>query len=196
MQWNVPKALASLGGISVALVVGVGAFGAANIKDATSLDRYREATVSAGVTDMMHDAIRSDVLDGLLTADTEAALANVDEHKSTMLGELDAIEVSLADSPEVQQYVSNTRPVLEEYVAAASATIEAVVTGPGTVDARLSVFTKQFEALETELAGLSEAVVVAGQVAEADNHAATESTRQLLIVATLIAAAVMAGAAR
>ncbi len=198
MQWNVPRALTTLGGISVAFVVGVGAFGALNIKDATSLGRYREASVAAGMTDMMHDAIRADVLDGLISNDADGldnAKLNVSEHKAIMLEELTIIENSLSDHPDALAYATAARPVLEEYADAAAATIDAVTSGPGTVDVRLTLFTRQFEALEEQLSGLSDEVVSAGLAAEQDNHTESVQARQLLLSATVVAAAAMAAAA-
>jgi hypothetical protein len=77
------------------------------------------ATRAALMADMMHDAIRGDVLAALLAdgngAELDQASADLAEHEATFLAQLDAVAAAGLGA-EVRSAVESVRPAVEKYV--------------------------------------------------------------------------------
>src|SRR5262249_51054412 len=120
-------ALAAVGLVAVIALGLVGYIGSRNINDGIA----RMATVSSGLrnhldTDMLHDALRADVLSALVAQNDEArteAVNEVAEHSKQIKELLEANE-QLDLGAEAHQALAETRPRLDVYTATAQREVE------------------------------------------------------------------------
>lgn len=112
--------------------------------------------------DMMHDAIRGDVLAALLAGTTDsqggqAARESFKEHAQTLH---DSVQANArAPLPQALHEPLQQLPgQAQAYTQSAEALIEAALSAPGKVDALRPGFTQAFEALETHNAALSDMI--------------------------------------
>ncbi len=135
--------------------------------------------------DMMHDALRADVLSGLVArtpAEHAAAQASVEEHAATFLEMQDA-NAGLVQDAGLQAALRDARPDLEAYVAQArrstASSGDAAVRG-------LPAFTAAFDRLAESQEALTEQVHAVGQAhADAAHDEASSTRRALLLVGAL-----------
>jgi methyl-accepting chemotaxis protein len=138
-------------------------------------------THAAGTADMMHDALRGDVL-AAQVAGTQAPeerkktiLADVAKHTKTMEQELSTISSSTED-PAVIGALGKVRPAVGAYTAAAAKLVQAALDGK--LDPALQAdFDKSFGQLEDSLAGLS-GLIEATATANVASQAAMFSTER------------------
>jgi methyl-accepting chemotaxis protein len=191
--------LFALGTTGVAMVMATGAvgfIGSSNINDGmhqmavttTALRNHMEG-------DMMHDALRADVLAALL-ADTDEARKQVAddlrEHSENFRKMID--ENAKADLGEaVNASLSAVRPKLDAYITGAERTAELARVDRAAAKVAMPQFLALFGDLETELGKLSEQVEEAVAAAGgAQDHAVTRF-RQLVAAAGVAAFVLLAG---
>ncbi|XVJ59460.1 MAG: methyl-accepting chemotaxis protein [Tepidisphaera sp.] len=181
--------------VGVTLVVGVGAVGLYSLSQSNAA--LQEIEVSAVVIqnhmecDMMHDALRSDVLASLLATtpeEHEAASSDCKEHAVTFINSLRANE-DLSLNSEISTAIAQIRPKLDEYVQMATSMVETARADRDAAMARLPEFRTSFLALETGMGDLSE--LIEGHVKSSSTHAQTSSQQ----VAALTWTALLTGAA-
>jgi hypothetical protein len=147
-----------------------------------------EGTGDALLADMMHDAVRADVLQALLSRGQgelyDTAAADLGEHSATFRAILDE---AVADdlSPEVTAAVEGVRPAVEDYLAAADQIITTAGVDPSAAGAAYPAFAASFATLEDELPVLEEAV----SAFAADAAAASGEQRRTAVVLALVVAA-------
>ena len=150
--------------LAVTGLLALGAMSFNNMHQSEKLARQVLATVTqtraAGGVDMMHDALRGDVLaaqalGGAAPDERRASLlADVARHVKLMQDDLSVLE-STASHPGVQDALRQARPAVTTYSAAAAALAEAALAGRS--DARLqATFDQGFAELEQRLAALSD----------------------------------------
>jgi methyl-accepting chemotaxis protein len=138
--------------------------------------------------DMMHDAVRADVLNALVGGDGNARqqmLDDLKEHLATLsknVGE----DAAFQGDPAVVAATSKLKAPVDAYAAAAQKIVDAAGTDPNAARAQLSDFMAQFRTLEGSMESASEAIEAhAKQVAAS---AATMGTIAMVILAiTLLA---------
>ena len=118
----------------------------------------------------MHDAVRGDVLQALLSGGTgglyDGAVADFAEHDATfreILAELTADDLST----EVNAGIEAVRRAVDAYLASAGTIITVAATDPAAARAAYPEFTATFSALEEELPALSDAVTAFAEDAAA-----------------------------
>jgi methyl-accepting chemotaxis protein len=142
--------------------------------------------------DMMHDALRADVLAALLAetpAEWQAVSANLSEH-STHFREMIAANDKLAPE-DIQDELRDVGSALDAYISSAEAIIAAARTDKANAKAMLPGFLASFEELEGRLAKVSDGIQSSASAAEND-ALQTISTAQtlgfvMLILATIVA---------
>jgi methyl-accepting chemotaxis protein len=155
-----------IGLVATAAVV-IGVFGVVAVRDlqqagdgAETLVRANAATGSALEADMMHDAIRADVLRAMLAtvaADYDSAASDLDGHAKTLLSLLsDVHDAGLGDG--AAGAVEDVTPTAEAYVSSAKDLIALVGTDPQAARAAYPSFQKAFDQLEQDLPAVGEAV--------------------------------------
>jgi methyl-accepting chemotaxis protein len=151
-----------------------------------------EATGDAMLADMMHDAVRADVLQALLSAGHgdlyDGAVAGVAEHSKTFR---DVLEEGSADnlSPEVDTALQSVVPAVEQYLSAADTIIKTAGTDPAAARAAYPQFAAQFSALEEQLPTWGDAVTA---YAEGAASASTEQRTTAITLSMIVAAAAVA----
>ncbi|MFN4237393.1 MAG: methyl-accepting chemotaxis protein [Vogesella sp.] len=146
--------------------------------------------------DMMHDAVRSDVLSALyrdkIGEQDKLAAINQDlaEH-AKHFRELMADNASRADSPELQQLYQQVMPQVERYLGSAGVIVGGIASQPDKALATLPAFEQDFEALESGMERVTNAIEQSSQSAQ--QTVDSDISRQSLIsgVLALIAALVL-----
>ncbi len=173
--------LAGAGLAAVALVTGVSSWGSAHQAEATR----RIGAISDGMSrqwnaDMMHDAIRADVMSALYArtpADRDAyGVAEVADHTADLLTNFDA--AAAAAPADLADDYAAVRPGLAAYAQSATQIAALAATDPAAAQARLSGFLTQFRTLEKQMDGIDTAMLAAvGDAGNAGARAATVSSR-------------------
>src|SRR3712207_3560460 len=118
------------------------------------------ATGAALEADMMHDAVRGDVLQAMLAGagpDHAAAAADLAEHGETFRDSLAAVDADDLGG-DVRAAVVEVGPVAEEYLATAERIVVLAGRDPVQARAALPEFAAAFAALEEALPGVGDAV--------------------------------------
>ena len=185
------RGISYIGILGVIATAGAGSYGL--LRSNAGLEASITATTAVlhqKHADMMHDALRADVLNALVTGSEGAAaadaaiLANLQEHSDDFnqsIGILLALPLPEAVRAAVDQVV----PPLNRYLVSADKVTRLSLTDHAAGLALLPVFSADFGALETELGLLGELIEGQGAAAAV---AAREENRML--IGLLIAAAV------
>ena len=188
-----------LGLVAVVLAGLVGAIGLFHVSrlsdaiaDSLELGSALQASQEA---DMMHDAVRGDVLLGLLGAQTKdqaqitEARAGLKEHADTFNAALARLQ-ALPLPDEVRPIVARVPPVVAAYTDSAARILALVDQDPAAALAAVPVFQQAFVALEKQMADQGDAIEKHGDAV----HAAAEhevQTARWQVGATLALAAVL-----
>ncbi len=201
MQLSLKHALAIFGLVGVAGATGVGVVGwltshrlTAALVEATQTG---DAMQAAALVDMMHDAIRSDVLQSVLLAqqgDLEGlkqAAVDLDQHADELLRQLDA--VSKADlSPAVRADLRAAIPGTQAYIQAAKG-LPPLLQGNSQAAARaLEDFELLFKQLEQELDRFNKTLEAFGEQVRADGQQVADTAPFWILSGTLCIALVLA----
>jgi methyl-accepting chemotaxis protein len=146
------------------------------------------ATGLALEADMMHDAVRADVLNALISAGTpeyQNAVADVADHSANFRDLLDRVDAAGLGS-EVHGAVEQVRPDVEAYLNSATQIIQLAGTNPTAARAAYPAFGQAFSALEESLPTVGDAIGTAAT--EAAHHSADQ--RSTAITLSLIVAGI------
>ncbi len=142
------------------------------------------------VSDMMHDAIRADVMVALYSAETgdtdarAAVEADFQEHSSAFSSKIDEVR-ALDISPAVNDTIARLTPVLDSYVSDAGTLIELSFSDPAAAGEMLQPFLDLFSRLEDEMSSFSDLIEEAANAATAEANA-TSATAVTLIKTMLL----------
>jgi methyl-accepting chemotaxis protein len=146
-----------------------------------------EGTGDALMADMMHDAVRGDVLQALLSRGKgelyDTAVADLAGHSAAFRDILDELAADDLGAG-VTAAVDGARPAVEDYLAAADEIVTTADTRPAAAQAAYPDFAAAFSTLEDELPALGDAV---GVYAE-DAAAASTEQRSTAITLSLVVA--------
>ena len=159
--------LFAFGGLSVAMVAG-GAFVASVVEHRMQdLNKQSAMVVSALKNhlegDMMHDALRADVLAAMLAGrkgDVEARKsieADLREHTNWFRRMLEE-NAKLPLDKTTQGALVEVKPALDKYIAAAEQMVPQAFAEPAKADQSWPVFAAAFEELEGQMAAVSERI--------------------------------------
>ena len=154
-------------------------------RGADSLVVANAATGSALEADMMHDAIRADVLRAMVAVDGDAyetSASDLDQHSQTLLAMLAAVHDAKLGGGAAAA-VEGVTPTATAYVAAAHDLMELIGKDPAAARAAYPDFQAAFEKLETDLPAVGKAVAASASAAKkriADERAA--AIRTLLLI--------------
>ena len=156
--------LGFVGMLMASLVGGIGLYSANQLAGAV------DQSASMGVAlhnsqqaDMMHDAIRGDVLLALVastnkdSAQIAEAQKDLLEHTKTFDEALTGLQ-TLSLSPEVKTIVAQTLPMVKQYSEAAAQVQKLALTDMATAQAGVAAFQKSFDDVETQMANQAEAI--------------------------------------
>jgi methyl-accepting chemotaxis protein len=195
---NIKKRFVLLGSVSVSAVLvlgGAGFVGSRNIhRGIQDVEVLSTALYNHMQGDMMHDAIRSDVMGMLLFREPEgfeAASKDLDEHIERFLTAMNASrDLDLGEAANAK--LKEVLPVVEAYAGEARK-LRQVAKGE-VADARtlMASFDKAFEKLEGENEKLGELIEArSGEAAAAQVQAIADSRKSLLIASAGVAAVLL-----
>ncbi|HVY89223.1 MAG TPA: HAMP domain-containing protein, partial [Hyphomonadaceae bacterium] len=147
--------------------------------------------------DMMHDALRADVLAALTSLSPQSGLKLADI-KEEMKAHAEEFRTSIAHekdldvAPEVREALKGVEAPLGEYVAAAEHLFNLVETDPANAMAGLPAFMKQFEALEVAMSSVSD-VMAANGAADRKVSDANASLAMIMVGVVIVAGLLIAG---
>ncbi|QQS09884.1 MAG: methyl-accepting chemotaxis protein [Phycisphaerales bacterium] len=189
----------SLGGVVTSAVIGSIGISAFHDSEAAlkSVVMATPALRNHMEGDMMHDAIRSDVLAAMLAAspeDAASAKESLDEHASNFRRLL-AENRELQLSGDVGAELTKAAPLLESYIDAAEGVVSLASTERARAESLMPKFTESFEHLEVELGTISDLIEKTASDAQSAAEATMARARALIILAvTLMSVGALAAA--
>lgn len=136
--------------------------------------------------DMMHDALRADVMSAILAGDDESkklARADVAEHAKLFRDNLAENERSATDTGS-SRAIASLGPTLDKYISEATRLVELGTTSPDAARAAMPGFLVVFGQLETGMAQVTDLLTSEAKIEQTGGLA--EATRRL-VVTSLIA---------
>ncbi len=200
MQLSLKHALAILGLVGVMGATGVGVVGGwtghrltASLVQATEVGDVMQ---SAALLDMMHDAIRSDVLQSVLSArqddadGLQQAVIDLDRHADELLRQIDS--VAKADlSPAVQADLRAAMPGVHAYIQAARALPSLLRADQRAAAEALVNFNRLFQQLEQQLDQFNKTLEAFGEQVKQDGQRTADAAPWWMLSGTLAAALVL-----
>jgi methyl-accepting chemotaxis protein len=179
--------VANLVGIALAFLIGGVAFVASHrlVKNSEEIGLSGSALGAHMSADMMHDALRSDVLAALLAGvkqdtgprkEIEADLADHSKSFKEALAQLQAMPLD----PDTRQAVNKVRPALDAYIEAAAKVVQLAFTDLPAAEAQMPAFQAAFKTLEDDMEELSGLIEARG--AEVQAHSKRTSTQSLWLI--------------
>ena len=196
MQLQLRQALLGLGLIGVlgAFIIGAVSWRSVSLlnHEVAQQTAIGDAMQASGKADMMHDAIRADVLSAILAAQNDdpdgikEAKADLAEHAKELLKQLD--ETKKADIPQaITAQIDALGPTALAYINAGKDIQDAVEKDASVAMKKLPDFIKAFEALEVTLAAPGEALEAFAEDEKKVGHALVEAVRVQIGVAFIVA---------
>lgn len=196
------KKIILLNAISILTLVGVGIF--ANWSLGQAFGTADEMTQASSMlknhqnTDMMHDAIRGDVLGALLAA-TKKDQASINQATADLQEHIDNINLHVNDnkslhvSADIDKAIEDALPELKNYTEAATKIIQLAASDAIAAEKEFSSFMESFEELEESLGNVSDLIesnIIAKNQSLAEKKqfytAALASLMGLLLLITLL----------
>ena len=146
--------------------------------------------------DMMHDAIRADVLSALyagevgnqeMLRDAEASMQDHANELRENLGKNAALDLD----PHIKKALIQIKPTLDKYVASAHDIIALAGKNRVAADAQLPAFRASFSALETDMAALSELIKTNTDRSQQSGEMVATDSQKLLTISTIISCAAL-----
>ncbi|MFG6466549.1 methyl-accepting chemotaxis protein [Roseateles sp. BYS87W] len=185
-------ALSLMSAFFVALVGGVGFVALGMMTGtATAVSASNTALRSQLEADMMHDALRGDVLRAMLAgtkgdaAEVASVRKDLAEHTKTFNEQFDELK-ALALSPAISAAVEKTKGLMTAYLRAANDVVELADKDLAGAEGRMPGFNRAFKVLEEDMAELSDVIHNHARETDAGGAAAASTARWLLIGATVL----------
>lgn len=198
MQLNLKQRVAASGAMAVVLTLAValaGYEGAVTLSAASRDLQVRNSALRNHLeADMMHDALRSDVLAAQLARsgdERKEVQTSTEEHAKRFRDSMAANRV-LELGAETRAALQSAEVELENYIRMSTAFVVLGVKSPSEAGARMAEFNKAFTALEGKNEALSDLIENSAKQAV---EAAEQSERSVLLwlIVTCLGAAVLAG---
>jgi methyl-accepting chemotaxis protein len=150
-----------------------------------------EVINSAGIlrnemqADMMHDALRADVLSAVLTLNPAAGItidavkADLAEHTASFKESFGA-NLKLETDPALASTMAAAAMPVDKYIESAGTMVSMASSNPDAMLKALPAFKKQFSDLETQLGALGDQIQAASQSANSTSKATADSIAILL----------------
>lgn len=146
--------------------------------------------------DMMHDAIRGDVLAILRATDrgdqaaVRQARSDLAEHKATFVESMKGIEQFSVEG-DLRKQVNDTQPLVRAYLESADRLATSATAQPGDLAANYQAYLKQFSALEDGMEAVSEAIGAHVSAVVQEAHG-LQSTARMIVVGGMFLSIILA----
>ncbi|MFI1988341.1 methyl-accepting chemotaxis protein [Actinoplanes sp. NPDC020271] len=183
--------MGAAGLLSVGLVTGFAVRNASDQSAAnTEIAAVSEAMSDQWNADMMHDALRADVMSAMYatTAAMRARLAveEVTEHGQTLIGMYDEATRSAPDS--LKADYATIRPSVLKYISAAEDMVATAGTDHAAAAEKVPDFLTVYSDLEGKLGNLDDRMYAEVEAAAARGSEASASSNRFIVIAALLAA--------
>ena len=179
-QLSIRASMALFGTLALLAMAGLAGVALVNLRAADDLAEQLLATVglvrAAGRADMMHDALRGDVLEARVAStpdELKSARDDVAAHAAAMTKAL--VDADVASDPAIRQALAAVRPDVDRYLAAARQLMDKPAEAAGR-----QAFGQGFAQLEKSLSALSDLVEAQAAAAAARRDATNARARLLL----------------
>ncbi len=149
-------------------------------------------------SDMMHDALRADVLSAFRAADIgnaaeeKAVRANLKEHVAIFSDNMEANE-ALPLAPDIKRALAEVKEPLGSYAAAAQAIVDLAFRDRTAADVAMPAFAEAFEQLEAAMANVSDQIETTVAQAQAAGDETASLANIVMIVAMILTLGVVVG---
>jgi methyl-accepting chemotaxis protein len=207
VRLSISAKLILLAGVSLVSLIIVGGLGLAGI---ATIDTRLQDVVTRGdalrdavLVDMEHDGIRGDLFAAMAmttAAERNAAVAEIPGRVETMRTELNDVYEALGvparpASDPLKQAADGIAPLLDTYLAAATAQANLVRTDTAAATAAMPRLDAAFHALEDPLEAQSQLIVDEAAAVRQQASDQVAATSRLMLVSTIVAAVVIVGLA-
>ena len=191
---NIRQKMLASGGLSVAIAAGLGALGFWGQTQLSAALSQNELSVSALRNhlegDMMHDALRADVLAAFNVEAGDSAAAeqvrqDLGEHADWFKNTL-AANAKLPLPNDIQQAISQSQPALNAYISEAEQITELALHDTQAARERMPSFMQRFSELEDKNEALSNLIEKQVAAAHQSGQTAVERASALLICGLLL----------
>ncbi|KAF0864847.1 HAMP domain-containing protein [Pseudomonas sp. LD120] len=179
--------------LAIALVAGLGLWGQSRLASALQDNELNASALRNHLeADMMHDALRADVLQALSSEPGDSAAA--EEVRSSLREHGEWFRKALAENarlplaPDIREAISELQPVLENYIHAAESVAEQALQNPQAARLQMPAFSQSFSEVETRNAALSSKIEASTAQTRQDSEATVRQAAWWLIGGSLIAA--------
>ena len=199
MRWTIKRRLLLS---NVVTLVFVGLVGVVGYQAVAVLSRAMDAITINGSAmkdqlqaDMMHDALRADVLAARLAADRNDAAEikgvreDTAEHIALFRKLIDDMGAATTDA-EIQQAMRQVRPDADRYLASAQQMVTLALSDKDAAQAQFGAFMDNFRVLEKSMAALSDVIEKNSDATKAVGDAAVTGSRYQIIGFAALAALV------
>jgi methyl-accepting chemotaxis protein len=200
MKFSIRARLLGLTGFTLLMlgVLGLSSYRATSAA-AAGLDELlvtNEALSNHQTADMMHDALRADVLSALAaeTADEHAVVAtNMRDHAETFREQLRK-NMQLKLNPEVQKALDEVKAPIDEYIAEAQSMASLAIKDKAAARANMPKFAQVFSKLEDLMENATNAITASSEAAQQQELAtiAASKTHGLMIIGIAVTLALLA----
>ncbi|MDH5435470.1 MAG: methyl-accepting chemotaxis protein [Gammaproteobacteria bacterium] len=200
MNYTIKMKLLTFGAVSILLALGVGISGFTGI---INVDKAMDEIVvnSSGLgnhltADMMHDALRSDVLAALLASgennqsEQKAIQADLKDHADLFRAKLKENE-SLPLSENIKQRLASTKPALSAYIRTSEDIVKLAFEDRNKAMAQMEAFKISFDKLAIEMEALSELIENSTAQAQENGDSSVVLSKNLIMIISLVAAALL-----
>ncbi|HEY1092460.1 MAG TPA: HAMP domain-containing protein, partial [Burkholderiaceae bacterium] len=196
VELSIRQRMLGLSVLSLAFLLAVGAVGylAVNRMDGATADLTRTGSALRAQmeADMMHDALRGDVLKALLSASKgqQAEEASVKkelgEHTEEFRAQMKELK-SMSLTPEIDASIAATQSQLNDYIASANEVVGLAFGNLSAAEAKLPGFFSAFSALEEKMSALSDLIEAEAKRTKESSDGTAGNARTTLLVAALLA---------
>ena len=186
---NIRQKMIACGAISVlaaTLLGGLGFWGQMRLAAALAENELSVSALRNHLEgDMMHDALRADVLAAFYIepGDSNAVSqvrADLDDHSQWFQRTLQD-NAALPLSADIKQAIAQSQPALTDYIAQAKRIVELALADPASARAQMPAFDRAFEELEEKNEALSGLIEQHAAKTRRDSEAAVEQAAWLLV---------------
>ncbi len=153
-----------------------------------------EAVRNQMLSDMMHDALRADVLNALYNSSNPAAKAEVTadtaEHAKTFIKALDDARHAV-DNPAAQQAIDDVKPLVAQYGNLAQQLVAQAFEQPDVARQGLPAFLALFKELEGKNEKVSDTIEAAANQVRDEAHLSARNGLLVMLASTWIGAGLM-----
>jgi methyl-accepting chemotaxis protein len=195
MRWNVRTQLICLVAFMALLMCGIAVN--AHIGMSRASERLEGVLLTSHIlrnqieADMMHDALRADVLAAMLATGADAEVVNKDvEDHAKQFRKLVEDNKALAAVPDLKAALAAVDAPLQSYISNAEHITQTALTDKGQAHGMMSGFQSSFHDLEGLMSGASDRIEKNTDIAEQDAQSSLQWARTMNIIGLLSAALV------